>query len=95
MSETAPAATQPGSTPAVQPAQSVQSNFEQIDRNELAELRRTREQARGMQGFYEKARASGFDRIESFDSYAQQQARLKKHNLNLDGILSSFESERG
>lgn len=88
------AATQPGNQPAVQPTTS-QSNFVQVSPDDYARYKRAEEQARGAAQFYEKAKAAGFDRPEAFETYAQQQARLKKYGVNLDGVLASFESERG
>lgn len=95
MSETGTGtAAQPGVNPAAQPAQTPAS-FVQIDPAEYSRLKRSEEQARGAAQFYEKAKSAGFDRPEAFESYAQQQARLKKYGVDVNGILSSFESERG
>lgn len=90
------AATQPtGNQPAaVQPTANA-SNFVQVSADDYARYKRAEEQARGAAQFYEKAKAAGFDRPEAFESYAQKQARLKQYGVNIDGILSSFESEKG
>lgn len=71
------------------------TNTISISADDYARYKRAEEQARGAAQFYEKAKSAGFDRPEAFESYAQQQARLKKYGVNVDGILSSFESEQG
>src|SRR5688500_353625 len=74
-----------------QPAAPVDDGYERVSRDELQTLRRERERARGMEGFFQKANSLGLKRVEDLDGFGKFQDTLKSRNLSMEQLLKAFE----